>query len=71
MQRPIPLSRLRAALHRPEAGQAMIEYLVVTAVVAAALFVPFQAAGNMSLADYLARAVRAFFRAYSYLLSTY
>lgn len=50
-------------------GQAMVEYLVVTGVVAAALFVPSPLTQNMSLADYLARAVRSFFRAYSFLLS--
>ena len=63
--------RLRAALHRPEAGQAMIEYLLVTGVVAVALFVPVSFADNTSVADYLARAVRSFFRAYSYLVSVY
>lgn len=50
-------------------GQAMIEYLVVTTVVAIALFVPTPLTANMSLADYLARAVRSFFRGYSFLLS--
>lgn len=50
-------------------GQAMVEYLVVTAVVVAALFVPSPLTENMALADYLARAVRSFFRAYSFLLS--
>jgi hypothetical protein len=50
-------------------GQAMVEYLIVTGVVAAALFVPTALTENMALADYLARAVRSFFRSYSLLLS--
>jgi len=50
-------------------GQAMVEYLIVTAVVATALFVPTSLTANMSAADYLGRAVRSFFRAYSFLLS--
>jgi hypothetical protein len=50
-------------------GQAMVEYLVVTAVVAAAMFVPTPLTNDMSAADYLARAVRSFFRAYSFILS--
>jgi hypothetical protein len=59
---------LPAAAPRSQ-GQAMVEYLVVTAVIAAAMFVPSPLTANMSLADYLARAVRSFFRAYSFLLS--
>lgn len=50
-------------------GQAMVEYLVVTAVVAAAMFVPSPLTDNMAAADYMARAVRSFFRAYSFVLS--
>lgn len=50
-------------------GQAMVEYLIVTAVVATALFVPTAMTDNMALADYLARAVQSFFRSYSFLLS--
>lgn len=50
-------------------GQAMVEYLIVTGVVAVALFVPTALTNNMALADYLARAVRSFFRSYSFLLS--
>lgn len=50
-------------------GQAMIEYLVTTAAVSIVLFVPFDLTNHMSAADYLARAVRAFFRTYSFLLS--
>ena len=50
-------------------GQAMVEYLIVTGVVAVALFVPTALTENMALADYLARAVRSFFRSYSFLLS--
>lgn len=50
-------------------GQGMIEYLVVTALVALVLFVPTPLTDNMPLADHLARAVRSFFRGYSFLLS--
>lgn len=50
-------------------GQAMIEYLVVTSTVALVLFIPTTLTNDMSLADYLARAVRAFFRSYSFMMS--
>ena len=50
-------------------GQAMVEYLVVTAVLAVAMFVPSALTDNMPAADYLARAVRSYFRAYSFILS--
>jgi hypothetical protein len=53
----------------PAYGQAMIEYLVVTVAVALVLFVPTPLTDNMPLADYLARAVRSFFRNYSFLMS--
>lgn len=56
----------RAAL---ASGQAMIEYLVVTALVSMVMFYPSAMTGNMSPASYLARAVRSFFRAYSFLVS--
>jgi len=52
-----------------ERGQGMIEYLVATVVVALLLFSPNPLTDNMALADYLARAVRSFFRGYSFLLS--
>lgn len=57
---------LRARLGR---GQGMIEYLIVTVMVALLLFIPTPLTQNMPLADYLARAVRSFFRSYSFLLS--
>ena len=60
---------LNKQFFRPGRGQAMVEYLVVTTVLAAALFIPTALTENMSLADYLARAVRSYFRAYSFLLS--
>jgi len=47
----------------------MIEYLIVTMLVALLLFVPTPLTNNMALADYLAQAVRSFFRGYSFLLS--
>jgi hypothetical protein len=52
-----------------ERGQGMIEYLVATILVALLLFSPNPLTDNMALADYLARAVRSFFRGYSFLLS--
>ena len=52
-----------------ERGQGMIEYLVATTLVALLLFLPNPLTDNMVLADYLARAVRSFFRGYSFLLS--
>ncbi len=51
------------------AGQAMVEYLIVTSLIAAAMFIPNALTDNMSVADYLARAVRAYFRGYSFLMS--
>lgn len=54
---------------RRVSGQAMVEYLVITSVLAAALFIPTVLTDNMSVADYLARAVRSYFRAYSFILS--
>lgn len=50
-------------------GQGMIEFLVVTVLLALVMFVPTPLTQNMALADYLARAVRSFFRSYSFLLS--
>ncbi|MES2320137.1 MAG: hypothetical protein V4631_21885 [Pseudomonadota bacterium] len=47
----------------------MIEYMIVTAAVGIVLFVPTAITNNIPLADYLARAVRSFFRAYSFLVS--
>ena len=62
--RPLTVSFLRAAR-----GQAMIEYMIVTAAVGIVLFVPSTMTDNLSVADYAARAVRTFFRAYSFLVS--
>jgi hypothetical protein len=50
-------------------GQGMVEYLLVIIFVALLLFTPNPLTDNMALADYLARAVRSFFRGYSFLLS--
>lgn len=50
-------------------GQGMVEYLVALIMVALVLFTPNPLTDNMALADYLARAVRSFFRGYSFLLS--
>lgn len=63
-QRPPTVATLRTAR-----GQAMIEYMIVTAAVGIVLFVPSSITDNLSVADYAARAVRTFFRAYSFLVS--
>ncbi len=55
--------------YRAMTGQAMIEYLVVTSAVAIVLFIPTALTDNTSLAVYLARSIRTFFRAYSFLVS--
>ncbi|MFC3457508.1 MULTISPECIES: hypothetical protein [Massilia] len=47
----------------------MIEYLLATVMVALLLFIPTPLTNNMSLAEYLARAVRSFFRGYSFVMS--
>jgi hypothetical protein len=54
-----------------EVGQVMVEYVLITVVVALALLVPQALTDNMSVGEYFARAVRAFFRAWSVLLSTF
>lgn len=61
--------RLTVSLPRAATGQAMIEYMIVTAAVGLVLFVPSTLTDNLSVADYAARAVRTFFRAYSFLVS--
>jgi len=63
-----PGTPFKAGVQRID-GQAMVEYLIVTAVLAAAMFIPTALTDNMSLADYAARAVRSYFRGYSFLLS--
>ncbi len=52
-------------------GQGMIEYLLVTAVVTLVMFIPNPLTNNTPPADFLARAVRSFFRGYSYLISVF
>lgn len=64
----LPGVPFRTGTHRI-AGQAMVEYLIATGVLAAAMFIPTSLTDNMALADYMARAVRSFFRGYSFLLS--
>lgn len=58
-------------LHLRERGQAMVEYILIVGVVALVMFVPTPLTNNMAPADYLARAVRAFFRGYSFLISVF
>ena len=52
-------------------GQAMIEYLLLVGVVAVVLFTPSPLTNNIAPADFLARAVRSFFRGYSFLISVF
>jgi Flp pilus assembly pilin Flp len=52
-----------------QAGVAMIEYTVVTVAIGIALLTPLSFTENMPPAEYLAKAVRAFFRAYSLMVS--
>jgi hypothetical protein len=52
-------------------GQGMVEYLLITSVVALVLFIPSALTNDMPPADFLARAVRSFFRGYSYLVSVF
>lgn len=68
MSNQLPVAWLRQRLERAR-GQGMIEYLVATTLVSLLLFLPNPLTDNMALADYLARAVRSFFRGYSFLLS--
>lgn len=56
---------------RAQPGQAMIEYLVIVGVVAVVLFTPSPITNNIAPADFLARAVRSFFRGYSFLISVF
>lgn len=52
-------------------GQAMLEYLLLVGVVAVVLFTPSPMTNNIAPADFLARAVRSFFRGYSFLISVF
>lgn len=52
-------------------GQAMAEYMLLVGVVALVLFVPSPLTNNMAPVDFLARAVRSFFRGYSFLISVF
>lgn len=54
-----------------QGGQAMIEYLLLVGVVAVVLFTPSPITNNIAPADFLARAVRYFFRGYSFLISVF
>jgi hypothetical protein len=66
------MKRIRSTILAPllmQRGQGMIEYLMITAVVALVMFVATPLTDNIPPADYLALAVRSFFRGYSYLIS--
>jgi hypothetical protein len=52
-------------------GQAMVEYILIVGVVALVMFVPSPLTNNMAPGDFLARALRTFFRGYSFLISVF
>jgi len=52
-------------------GQALVEYALIMTLVGVVLFVPQSLTNNMSVAEYIARAVAAFFKAYSVLVSVF
>jgi hypothetical protein len=54
-----------------QSGQVMIEYVLVTTVVALALLMPQALTNNMPVGEYLANVLRAFFRAYSLIVSLF
>lgn len=56
---------------RGQRGQAMVEYMLIVSVVIVVMFVPTPWTNNMAPADLLARAVRSFFRNYSFLISVF
>jgi Flp pilus assembly pilin Flp len=56
---------------RTQHGQAMTEYLLLVGIVAIVLFTPSPLTNNVAPADFLARAVRSFFRGYSFLISVF
>ena len=69
MCRRIGSSRLK--IKRGHSGQVMIEYVLVTTVVALALLMPQALSNNMPVGEYLANGLRAFFRAYSLIVSLF
>lgn len=64
-------SKVSSKRRRNQAGQGMIEYLLIVSVVALVMFVPTPVTNNMAPADYLALAIRSFFRGYSFLISVF
>jgi hypothetical protein len=64
-------SKVSRKRHSSHAGQGMIEYLLIVSVVALVMFVPTPVTNNMAPADYLALAIRTFFRGYSFLISVF
>lgn len=54
-----------------QGGQAMVEYLLIVGVLTVVLFTPSPITNNVAPADLLARAVRTFFRGYSFLISVF
>jgi len=49
----------------------MVEYLLIVGVLTVVLFTPSPITNNVAPADLLARAVRTFFRGYSFLISVF
>jgi hypothetical protein len=64
-------SKVSRKRRRNQAGQGMIEYLLIVSVLALVMFVPTPVTNNMAPADYLALAIRSFFRGYSFLISVF
>jgi hypothetical protein len=54
-----------------QAGQVMVEYVLLTAVLAVVMLVPQAFTNNMPVGEYMAHALRAFFRAYTMLVSVF
>lgn len=52
-------------------GQAMPEYVIISAVMVAVLFLPHELTNNLSPAEYLAQSIVTFFRGFSYLISIF
>lgn len=64
---------MRKVVGKPggQRGQGMGEYILVVAMVTLVMFVPSPLTHDMAPADYLVRALRTFFRGYSFLISVF
>lgn len=50
-------------------GQAMVEYLVVSGLAAAALFVPTALTNNLTVPAFLLQSLKQFYQAFTFLIS--